>query len=147
MILVPLIDRELRVAARHRATYRVRLYSASAVILVWLFLLFTSRQLSPGDLSRVLFNAVGVVSLAFSLVAGVFLTADCLSEEKREGTLGLLFLTDLKAYDIVLAKVISNALQSTYGLLAVLPISGLPLLMGGVTPGEFWRALLVILAT
>ena len=32
------------------------------------------------------------------------MTADCLSEEKREGTLGLLFLTDLRGYDIVVSS-------------------------------------------
>jgi len=47
-----------------------------------------------------IFTAFGIVAFGFTLLCGVFLTSDCLSEEKREGTLGLLFLTDLKGFDI-----------------------------------------------
>jgi ABC-type transport system involved in cytochrome c biogenesis permease component len=81
------------------------------------------------------------------VVSGVFLTADSLSEEKREGTLGLLFLTDLKGYDIVLGKLMSHSLQAFYGLLAMMPILALPLLSGGVTGWEFWKTMLVICNT
>jgi hypothetical protein len=94
---------------------------------------------------RMLFVAMGVLALAFSLFAGVFQTSDCLSEEKREGTLGLLFLTPLKGYDVVLGKLIVTSLHAFYGLLAILPLLSLPLLIGGVTPGEFWRMTLVLL--
>ena len=81
------------------------------------------------------------------MLAGVFLTADCLSEEKREGTLGLLFLTDLKGYDVVLGKLVATSLHSVYGLLAIFPILGLPLLLGGITGGEFARVMLALLVT
>jgi ABC-type transport system involved in multi-copper enzyme maturation permease subunit len=81
---------------------------------------------------------------AVCLLAGVFLTADVLSEEKRAGTLGLLFLTDLKGYDIVLGKFMAQWLNSFYGLLALMPALALPLLLGGVTGGEFWRMVLAL---
>ena len=80
-------------------------------------------------------------------MAGVFLTADCLSEEKREGTLGLLFLTDLRGYDVVLGKLMATSVHALYSLLAIFPVLALPLLMGGVTVGEFWRVVLVLLVT
>ena len=64
-------------------------------------------------------------------LAGLFLTSDTLSEEKREGTLGLLFLTDLRGYDVVFGKLISHSTQALYGLLAAFPILGLTLLIGG----------------
>jgi len=38
-----------------------------------------------------------VMGFGFCAVAGVFLTSDCHERRKAEGTLGLLFLTDLKA--------------------------------------------------
>ena len=40
------------------------------------------------------------------------LVADCLSRERREGTLGLLFLTPLTANDIVIAKGLSHGLRA-----------------------------------
>src|SRR5213075_2891940 len=94
-----------------------------------------------------LFYSLTLIVLGFSALAGPFLTADCLSEEKREGTLGLLFLTDLKGLDVVAGKLAATSLHVIYALLAIFPIMAIPLLMGGVSPGEFWRLLLVLLAT
>ena len=64
---------------------------------------------------------------------GVPLTvADCLSRERREGTVGLLFLTPLKARDIVLAKGLAHGLRALTLWLATLPVMALPFLLGGV---------------
>src|SRR5262249_10875761 len=81
------------------------------------------------------------------LFTGVRSTADCVSEEKRDGTLGLLFLTDLKGYDVVGGKLVATSLNSFYGLTAIFPMLAIPLLMGGVTSGEFWRISLVLANT
>src|SRR5207245_2009309 len=116
-------------------------------VIVWLVLLLSDSDSAPPARSLHLFVAFGVLALAFCLLAGIFLTADCLSEEKREGTLGLLFLTNLRSYDVVLGKLLATSLHSFYGLLAIFPVLGLPLMMGGVTLGEFWRVILVLIVT
>src|SRR5208337_4451614 len=72
-------------------------------------------------------------------------TVDCISEEKREGTLGFLFLTDLKGYDIALGKLFSSSLLSFYLLLGVFPVVALSMLLGGVTVREFWQVALALL--
>src|SRR5215471_18012734 len=149
MTFLPIAQRELRIASRKPTTWRLRWIFAGVALITWFLLLTTSRSGMPvAEKGKMLFVAIGVLTLAFSLLAGVFQTSDCLSEEKREGTLGLLFLTPLKGYDVVLGKLIVTSLRAFYGLLAVLPVLSLPLLIGGVTPGEFWRmtiALMVIL--
>jgi len=38
---------------------------------------------SRPEASKTLFLALGILALGFCLLAGIFLTADCLSEEKR----------------------------------------------------------------
>jgi nitrate reductase NapE component len=86
-----------------------------------------------------------VYLLAWS--AGLFLTADCLSDEKREGTLGLLFLTDLRGYDVVLGKLCARGMRPLYGLLAVLPVMAVSLLLGGVTAVEFRRVAVMLCNT
>jgi ABC-type transport system involved in cytochrome c biogenesis permease component len=144
---LPIVERELRVAARRPGTYWSRFGAGLGIMLVWQVLVAVSGRTATPQLSQGLFIAFGVMALGFCLLAGIFLTADCLSEEKREGTLGLLFLADLKSYDVVLGKLIATSTHSVYGLLAVFPVLGLPLLMGGVTVGEFWRVVLVLLAT
>ena len=60
--------------------------------------------LRSGGAGKALYTTLTGFAFGLCLLAGVLLTADCLSEEKREGTLGLLFLTDLKGYDVVLGK-------------------------------------------
>src|SRR5882757_986276 len=146
MTFLPIVERQLRESSRRPATYRMRSLLALAALAIWFFLLVASHNTAIRK-GMMLFIAIDVLALGFCLVAGIFLTADCLSEEKREGTLGLLFLTELKGYDVVFGKLVATSLHSVYGLLAVLPLLALPLLMGGVTSGEFWRVTSVLLLT
>ena len=147
MTFLPIVERELRIMARQTGTYRMRLGTAGVGFLLWIFLSIVGRSATVPQRASVIFMAVSILSLGFAMLAGTFLTADCLSEERREGTLGLLFLTDLKGHDVVLGKLVSTSVQAVFGWLAVLPILALPLLMGGMTGGEFWRTALVLLTT
>jgi ABC-type transport system involved in multi-copper enzyme maturation permease subunit len=143
MTFLPIVARELRVASRRRSTYWVRCGAALALIIIgtWLFLMM--QQQPPQEISIFLFEVLTAIAVLHCLVRGVWSTSDCLSEEKREGTLGLLFLTDLKGYDVVFGKLAATSLNGFYGLLAVVPLMAVPLLMGGVTLGEFGRMALV----
>src|SRR5439155_10900440 len=143
MSFLPFVARELRLAARRRGTYWMRLGAALAALAIggWVMLIPDFR--SPQRLGMALFVPLSIVSYGYSLLIGIFRTADCLSEEKREGTLGLLFLTDLKGYDIVLGKLAATSLNAFYGMLAIFPVMAIPLLAGGVTGTEFWRVVLV----
>ena len=148
MTLLPIVERELRVAARRPATRWTRFFVVLAVIGVWLVLVAAAhRWTPPAALARHLFMACGILAFGFCLLAGVFLTADCLSSEKREGTLGLLFLTDLRGHDVVLGKLAATSLNASYALLGIVPVLALPVLMGGVTGAAVGRLLLVLLVT
>jgi hypothetical protein len=146
MTFLPIVERELRTAARLTATYRNRALLAGVVTgVAVVFMLFGLAAGAPADVGRATFSVLTYLTLLFCLLEGVRKTSDCLSEEKREGTLGLLFLTDLKGYDVVLGKLAGVALKSVYGLIAILPILSMPLLMGGVMPGEYWRMVLALM--
>ncbi|MGA2867391.1 MAG: ABC transporter permease [Verrucomicrobiota bacterium] len=147
MIFLPIVARELRVAARRRATHWTRLTVALGAIATGACFYVSSLDAPPNALAQRVFAGLMAVSLLYCLVSGRRFTADCLSQEKREGTLGLLFLTDLKGYDVVLGKIAATSLNGFYGLLAVLPVLAVPLLLGGVGNGEFWRAVLVLVNT
>ena len=101
-----------------------------------LFFFLTIPGISPGKLGGILFVILAFVTGLGALLLGPALTADCLSRERREGTLGLLFLTDLGGWDIVLGKLAAAAWNVGYGLLGVVPVLALPVLLGGVTPGQ-----------
>jgi ABC-type transport system involved in cytochrome c biogenesis permease component len=148
MTLLPIVERELRVAARHPSTSLLRFLVALVGIILCLGLWGARHtRTTPADIGGKLFVALGVLLFMWCALAGVFLTADSLSSEKREGTLGLLFLTDLRGHDIVLGKLASTSLRSVSAVLALLPVLALPLLLGGVTAGEFWRVVLALLVT
>jgi hypothetical protein len=147
MIFLPIVARELRVAARRRGTFWIRTGVALGAIATGVFLYLAYIDAPAQSASYRIFSSLVVLAVVFCLFAGRQSTADCLSEEKREGTLGLLFLTDLKGYDIVLGKLAATSLNGFYSLLAVFPVLAVPILMGGITNGEFWRAVLVLANT
>src|SRR5207249_7315885 len=111
------------------------------------FVYLASLRSSQREFANNLFGTLTFLSILYCLASGVRLTADCLSEEKREGTLGLLFLTDLKGYDVVFGKLAATSIAGFYGLMAIFPILAVPLLLGGLSYGEFWRGVLVVVNT
>jgi ABC-type transport system involved in multi-copper enzyme maturation permease subunit len=147
MTFLPIVARELRIASRRPATYWIRTGAAGLILLLgaWFFLMM--QREAPRELAMVLFSVTTGAAVLYCLLSGVRATSDCLSQEKREGTLGLLFLTDLKGYDVVLGKLVANSVNVFYAVLAVLPMLAIPLMMGGVTVGQYWRMALVAMNT
>ena len=147
MIVLPIVGRELRVAARRAGTYRTRLWAAFGAILLagWKGVDLIWRGGSSASQGQSLFYTLSGLAFVYCLCIGARVTSDCLSEEKRDGTLGLLFLTDLKGLDVVFGKLVASSLNSFYGLLGVFPVLALPLLMGGVSPEQFGRMVVVLL--
>ncbi len=150
MTVLPIVARELRVSARRWGTYVLRLgAAASAIALATIVYWVVSRDggVRPADMGKVIFGVLNGFAFLYALLIGVRVTSDCISSEKREGTLGLLFLTDLKGLDIVLGKLVASALDSFYALVSTLPVLAIPILLGSVTPGEIWRAAISLLST
>src|SRR5687768_13988207 len=145
MTFLPIVERELRERARWRSTYWVRGVIAFLATGVAAFVLMFVTATTLGAVGKVTFTILGWIAFPFVILEGLRNTADSLSAEKREGTLGLLFLTDLKGYDVVLGKFFASSLSSFYALLAMVPALVVPVLLGGVTGGEFWRLVLALI--
>jgi len=71
------------------------------------------------------------------------LTADCINREKREGTLGLLFLTPLTSTGIVAGKSVVHLLRALTLYFAMLPVIVMPVMLGGVTVQDALMAALL----
>jgi ABC-type transport system involved in multi-copper enzyme maturation permease subunit len=142
MTFLPVVERELRVAARRRTTYLVRF--ATVVVALGLAAWTLKESNYSQSVGSDLFGVLATLLFLYAGIFGVFVTADCMSEEKREGTLGLLFLTDLKGYDVVFGKLTATSLNLFYGMLAVFPVLAVPLLMGGVSQKELLRVVLML---
>ena len=149
MFNLPIVQRELLIASRGLGSWLSRwILAVIAVSLGGFWLLVGSGvgQNAPGALQGDVFFTVMTWScFTYCLLAGLWTTTDTLTREKNDGTLGLLFLTDLRGYDVILGKMFSGSLRSFYGVLAVLPVLALPLLMGGVTNAQFSRTVFALL--
>ncbi len=138
MTLLPILGRELRLRARGPANYWTRFCVALAGVLICLQSMESSLFGSPSMMGTFVFN--GIVGAAFLVSCGAcLLTADAISAEWREGTLGLLFLTRVRVLDVLLGKLGSIGVAALCGLLAFLPVLMVPVLAGGITGGETIR--------
>ncbi len=137
MNVLPVITRELRTQARQPFTYWLRMLGLVAMIgAAGAFVM--EHGLTPGSGGR-LFAFLHATLLLSIWVLVPMSVADCLSQERREGTLGLLLLTPLRPWDIVLAKAAAHALRAFTLWLVVLPVMALAFLQGGVG----WREALL----
>ena len=132
----PVILRELRAGSRRWTTYWLRLLAASAVVVTIIWWLSTPKIVLVRQPGREIFLQMHRVILAAIWIVVPLMTADCLSREKREGTLGLLFLTNLRAWNIVFAKAAASGLMALTLWLAAVPIITVPVLMGGLPARE-----------
>jgi hypothetical protein len=132
MQFLSIAERELRVAARKRSTFRLRVLVALAAVVAsalafWGISLFGATART----GETLFDLLTIILFAAACAAGPLLTADCISEEKRNDTLGLLFLTRLNSASLVLGKLAANGLIALYSMVALIPVIALPVLLGG----------------
>lgn len=143
---LPIVERELRIRARRPSLYWLRglsgAGSAVAALLVVSTFLLSGGRASGGAGA---FVPLAWIVWACCLLEGARQTADAISEEQREGTLGLLFLTRLTGADVVLGKLAATGLNMVSLLLAVVPGLALSLLSGGVTGTQLFRTALALL--
>lgn len=146
MTFLPVAQRELLAASRRKATFRMRVWTALfAAGLTFFMLLFVSITGAGAQSGRWLFYVLVFGGNLFAILAGVLATADSLSEERRDGSLGFLFLTDLNGIDVVAGKFTGRALGALYGLTSVFPVIAISWFLGGISNGEFWRNCAVML--
>jgi len=157
MNIPPLVDRELRVIARLRSFLWLGGLLAVAVGFQAYDLLNNSIVAPATSLSGpvgfraglsisgpILLRAMAGLMFVSALLLGLF-CADSINAERRQGTLGLLFLTNLKPAQIIYGKMLSYGLTSFLVLLGALPALVIPVLAGGVRGVEAFVSSLGVL--
>ncbi len=141
MRVLPVIERELRVQARLGFTYGLRVLGAMTMLFVCLF--FGAREGFDTSIGGRLFGYLNTTLFLSIWIMVPMLAGDCISRERREGTLGLLFLTSLRAREVVFAKVFVHGLRALTLWLAIIPVATFCFLLGGVTWKEGVMSVLV----
>ncbi|KAB2667718.1 MAG: ABC transporter permease subunit [Verrucomicrobia bacterium] len=144
MTLLPVVARELRVASRRPWNYWARTLSAGVAVAVGAWLLLLEAGTGVRGPGKDLFTTVSFLAFVYALLAGVVFSADSLAGERREGTLGLLFLTDLRGHDVLLGKLAASSLGCVFHLGAALPVLAMSMLLGAVSFQEYLRMILVL---
>jgi hypothetical protein len=140
---MPVVAREMRAESRRSNTYWLRVLAGTVSIAF--FATFSLSAELPGRMLGPMLFAVLQRGLSLGMwIIVPLMTADCISSEKREGTLGLLFLTPLTVLDVIMAKAASNILRAVTLLLASLPLLVLPFVLGGVTSSQILFAFLYV---
>ncbi|MCC7376686.1 MAG: ABC transporter permease subunit [Verrucomicrobiales bacterium] len=147
MVLLPMVMRELRVRSRRSATAYVRVGAAGIVLLIGLLLIISLQSSGRIMIGSVVYDVLGMLLMVFCMVEGARSSAGIICEERREGTLGFLFLTDLSGVDVLLGKLAGAALQAIYAVLATVPVLTMVVLLGGITGAEVFRVAIVFLST
>jgi ABC-type transport system involved in multi-copper enzyme maturation permease subunit len=128
------------VQAKSPAVYKGRVTASIVLLLLGVGFAFLYRYAGINAVRQVV-QSIGFVIIMICVFSGVSVTADTISREKREGTLGLLFLTPLTAAEIGLGKLIAGGLTLFYALLIGLPLFSLIVIAGGVG----WREVLGVM--
>lgn len=154
MTLFPVITRELTAQARQPFTYWLRVIGAGGLALAFVLTAWGFTGYSrdwpyraPAFGTFAVFGAqlLGKINAAIFTVLWFLvplLSADAICRERREGTLGLLFLTPLRAVEVVLGKSLVHVLRAVTLLVTMSPWLMLPVLFGGVELKDVKLALL-----
>jgi hypothetical protein len=141
-----LVARELRVYSRQPWTYWLRLLSALGAVSVLAIMSATGQHGLGRRDGLSLFAGSAVVLFFIASLNGLRSTSNCIASERREGTLVLLFLADLKLNTILISKLVTNSMRNAWAFLGTLPVLGLCLLLGGVSGLVFVQGVLAVLA-
>ncbi len=129
--LLALFIRSLREVLRSRMSYWML---CATVGLIFLFLLGASASATAMTAPGLkFFESSLFIVLGFITLAGVSYFASAITEEKEEGTLGLLRMTDLDPLAILLGKGTSRLSGALLLLAATMPFTFLAVTLGGVS--------------
>jgi hypothetical protein len=143
-VLPPVVERELRVGLLRRKARKQWVRAAWTAGGISLFFLLLMAMGSSSSAGRTLFGVLFALACFGVVTRGFGLTADLFSEERRNGTLGLLVLTGLTPLEIFAYKLFGATILTSYGLLGSLPYFAIPFLAGGVSAAHFLCALIFL---
>jgi len=143
---LPLLARELVEQSARRRTYVVRSAYAAGLFLFALLMLYDDIYAQVHDPLRVLGRGREIFELIVVLqLFGIYtflpaLTCGAIAVEKERNSLGLLFLTKLGPWTIILEKYLAQLLPMLTCVLLSMPLIAFTYALGGVAAADIWTA-------
>ena len=125
----PVIGRELSRELRRPGLYTERFFVAVVGGALGVFSVITGDP----EFHQIWFASAG----AFAAWKTLSLAMVSFAEERRNGTLGLLFLAGLSAWEVFLMKLIGRMERVAMHLIGILPFQAFPFLAGGLSAELF----------
>ena len=139
-----LLERSLRFDVRNRWSHAFRV----AALLAGYWAMWMAAESSPwfGAPGLRFFQMLVIVNGWLIAAAGLSYFASAITEEKDEGTLGLMLMTGLSPLGILLGKSGSRLVQAALLVLLQIPFALLAVTLGGVTPNQVYATYAALLS-
>lgn len=135
---LPVVARELTELAQRKSTYRLRCFGVGIPLFVAIIFLTITQAQADSTLDLIGTGATLHQALYITLLCVLYLLAPALScpaitTEKEKQTLGLLLISRLSPFSLVLEKICSRMIPLMSLVIGSAPLFGIAFLMGGVT--------------
>jgi hypothetical protein len=150
---LPLLMKELYEQAARRRTYVVRVVYASLLFLFGLLLYYSTVGGRSSDPFALLgYGRQFFITIVMMQFMGIYLfmpamTCGVVTSEKERNSLGLLFLTRLGPWAILLEKYLSRVIPMLSFLLLSLPLLVIAYSLGGLTQAFLWAGIWLLLVS
>ena len=145
-LLTTIIKRELFRRMRQKRFYLRRmafvLVAGSLVILGFL----SSSRLGTTTSGLQIFNRVSTLLLIAACFAAPWGAAPVMAREQEDGSLGLVFLTDMRPWEIVVGKLVPAILAMVIAIMSGVPLLILCVTLGGVSASQICMGTALLLA-
>ena len=150
---LPLLTKELAEQSARKRTYVVRTMYATLLVgfAMLMFWAEVYREItSPFDVlgqGREMFQVILMLQFAGVYLFMPAITCAVITAEKERNTIGLLLLTKLGPWTILMEKFLGRLVPMGTFLLLALPLMGFTYAMGGVTQQDLWISLWALIIT
>lgn len=133
MALPAIIKRELVVATRKYSPAKGRFWGSAVVVAVIIFFLLLASFGGYRSWGKDLHGLMFFCGLFVAVIRPIYFTVGLFSEERRNQTLELLFLTGITPRELFASKLLGGLLIASSDLLALMPFLAIPFLSGGLS--------------
>jgi ABC-type transport system involved in multi-copper enzyme maturation permease subunit len=156
--LGPIFGKELRVTARRKRTYVLRVLYLGALLLIMLFFFsvvymdrsgssITRKAQQMAEMGATFFGIFAFFTLTSMALVGPVLTATAVNAERMHKTLAVLLMTPITAWQIVAGKLFSRLWIALTLIGLSLPALAVVRLLGGVEAEQIFAVLSLCVAT